>query len=78
MVQLFSVYSRTFCRGQNALADFEKKGQYTAGTVFVEGLVLHEGKWYMYYGCADSFVGVAIYDPSAPSRMGDPLKLAVN
>lgn len=60
------------------MADFEKKGQYTSGTVFVEGLVLHEGKWYMYYGCADSFVGVAIYDPSAPSRMGDPLKLAVN
>ena len=40
--------------------DFEKSGQYVAGTVFVEGLVRHEGKWFLYYGCADSMVGVAV------------------
>lgn len=45
-------------------ADFEKSGQYPAGTVFIEGLVFHGGKWYLYYGCADSRVAVAIYDPS--------------
>lgn len=44
-------------------ADFEKSGQYPAGTVFIEGLVRHRGKWYLYYGCADSRVGVAVYDP---------------
>ncbi len=38
---------------------FERSGQYTAGTTFAEGLVLFHGKWWMYYGCADSFVGAA-------------------
>ena len=38
---------------------FEKSGQYAAGTTFAEGLVWFKGKWWMYYGCADSFVGVA-------------------
>jgi len=42
---------------------FEKSGQYPAGTVFIEGLVYFSGKWFLYYGCADSRVGVAIYDP---------------
>lgn len=42
---------------------FEKSGQYVDGTVFIEGLVFFKGKWYLYYGCADSRVGVAIYDP---------------
>lgn len=41
-------------------ADFEKSGQYPAGTVFIEGLVYKSGKWYLYYGCADSRVGVAV------------------
>ena len=45
-------------------ASFEKSGQYPAGTVFVEGLVFYQNKWFLYYGCADSRVGVAIYDPS--------------
>lgn len=53
--------------------DFEKSGQYAAGTVFMEGLVYHEGKWLLYYGCADSFVGVAVYDPATSPRVGDPL-----
>lgn len=41
-------------------ASYEKSGQYKDGTVFVEGLVLHEGKLYLYYGCADSRIGVAV------------------
>lgn len=44
-------------------ADFEKSGQYPAGTVFVEGLVFFQDKWFLYYGCADSRVGVAVLDP---------------
>ncbi len=47
-------------------ADFEKSGQYPAGTVFVEGLVYHQKKWFIYYGCADSRVAVAIFDPASP------------
>lgn len=43
---------------------FEKSGQYVDGTVFIEGLTYLGGKWYLYYGCADSRVGVAVYDPS--------------
>ncbi len=39
---------------------FEKSGQYAAGTTFTEGLVLFRGKFFLYYGCADSLVGVAI------------------
>jgi predicted GH43/DUF377 family glycosyl hydrolase len=41
---------------------YEKTGQYAAGTTFIEGLVPFNGKWFLYYGCADSFVGVAIFD----------------
>lgn len=41
---------------------FEKSGQYPAGTVFVEGLVYYKNKWFLYYGCADSFVAVAVSD----------------
>lgn len=44
-------------------SDFEKSGQYPAGTVFIEGLVFHQNKWFLYYGCADSRVAVAVYDP---------------
>lgn len=43
---------------------FEKSGQYVNGTVFIEGLVFYQKKWFLYYGCADSKVGVAIYDPA--------------
>ena len=38
---------------------FEKTGQYQQGTVFTEGLVLYKGVWYLYYGTADTYVGVA-------------------
>lgn len=39
---------------------FETKGQYQAGTVFIEGLIRFQGKWFLYYGGADSTVGVAV------------------
>lgn len=38
----------------------EVTGQYKAGTTFSEALVFFKGKWYLYYGTADSFVGLAI------------------
>ncbi|HNU15823.1 MAG TPA: hypothetical protein PKI55_15340, partial [Chitinophagaceae bacterium] len=38
----------------------EIKGQYKAGTTFVEGLVFFKGQWFLYYGTADSMVGVAV------------------
>lgn len=40
-------------------APYEKSGQYTAGTTFVEGLVKFRGGWWLYYGTADSRVAVA-------------------
>lgn len=40
--------------------EHETTGQYQAGTTFSEGLVLFKNKWFMYYGTADSFVGLAI------------------
>jgi predicted GH43/DUF377 family glycosyl hydrolase len=39
---------------------FEKTGQYGAGTTFAEGLVRFANKWFLYYGCADSLVGVVV------------------
>lgn len=39
---------------------WEKTGQYAAGTTFLEGLVYFHGQWLLYYGCADSRVGVAM------------------
>lgn len=39
--------------------DFERAGQYAAGTTFLEGLVFFKGNWLLYYGCADSYVAVA-------------------
>jgi predicted GH43/DUF377 family glycosyl hydrolase/lysophospholipase L1-like esterase len=39
---------------------YEKTGQYAAGTTFAEGLVFFHGRWFLYYGCADSLVSVAI------------------
>ena len=41
-------------------APFERTGQYAAGTTFAEGLVRFGGKQLLYYGCADSLVGVAM------------------
>ncbi len=39
---------------------WEASGQYKDGTTFIEGLVFFKNKWFLYYGCADTFVGVAI------------------
>ncbi len=44
---------------------YEKTGQYKEGTTFCEGLVLFDGRWFLYYGTADSRVGVAVWDPKA-------------
>lgn len=44
---------------------FERSGQYVAGTTFVEGVVYFKRKWFLYYGCADSLVGVAVSAHSA-------------
>ena len=54
------------------MESFEKSGQYVAGTVFIEGMVYFKNKWLLYYGCADSKVGVAVFDPKVKSP-GDPL-----
>ena len=54
------------------MAPFEKSGQYVNGTVFIEGLVYFQKKWFLYYGCADSRVGVAVFDPARPS-LPDPI-----
>ncbi len=42
---------------------YERTGQYPQGTTFVEGLVPFRGRWYLYYGSADSRVGVAVSSP---------------
>jgi len=38
----------------------EITGQYKAGTTFIEGLVYFKNKWFLYYGTADSMVGLAV------------------
>ena len=45
---------------------WEQSGQYAAGTTFAEGLVYFHTRWLLYYGCADSLVGVAL----GPSMRG--------
>jgi len=45
---------------------YEKTGQYAAGTTFAEGLVYFRKQWFLYYGCADSLVAVAMA-PAAPN-----------
>ena len=39
---------------------YEKTGQYAAGTTFAEGLVFFHDHWFLYYGCADSVVAMAM------------------
>jgi beta-1,2-mannosidase len=43
---------------------YERTGQYAEGTTFVEALVPFRGRWLLYYGTADSRVGVAVWDPA--------------
>jgi predicted GH43/DUF377 family glycosyl hydrolase len=52
--------------------DYERTGQYSEGTTFVEGLVPFHGRWYLYYGTADSRVGVAVWDPKRTTDGGKP------
>jgi predicted GH43/DUF377 family glycosyl hydrolase len=47
---------------------FERTGQYTEGTTFAEGLIAFHGQWLLYYGTADSFVGVATAPLSSTAR----------
>ncbi len=42
---------------------YEKTGQYVAGTTFAEGLVRFHNHWLLYYGCADSAVGIVTTQP---------------
>ena len=60
-VKLIDRTTRPFLRPTEA---FERTGQYPEGTTFVEGLVPFGGRWLLYYGSADSRVGMA----SAPIR----------
>ncbi len=39
---------------------WEKTGQYKAGTTFVEGLAWFNNKWFLFYGAADTVVGMAV------------------
>ena len=38
----------------------EVSGQYKGGTTFIQGLVYFQDKWFLYYGTADSMVGLAV------------------
>lgn len=53
--------------------EFEKSGQYQAGTVFIEGMVFFHQNWFLYYGCADSRVSVVKFNPLKPAPP-DPIK----
>jgi beta-1,2-mannosidase len=43
--------------------EYEKTGQYKEGTTFTEALIQFKGRWFLYYGTADSRVGVAVWTP---------------
>jgi predicted GH43/DUF377 family glycosyl hydrolase len=47
---------------------WEQSGQYAAGTTFAEGLVWFHDGWWLYYGCADSRVGVAMSSAGVVGR----------
>lgn len=53
------ILARTDCDVFRPSQPHEVTGQYVAGTTFVEGLVPFGGRWLLYYGAADSVVGVA-------------------
>jgi predicted GH43/DUF377 family glycosyl hydrolase len=58
--------SRVIYRSDTALLKptlpHEITGQYASGTTFAEGLVRYKSRWFLYYGTADSYVGVAVAD----------------
>ncbi|MCE5316781.1 MAG: glycoside hydrolase family 130 protein [Parachlamydia sp.] len=39
---------------------YETSGQYQDGTVFIQGLVHFKDRWFLYYGAADSAIGMAL------------------
>jgi predicted GH43/DUF377 family glycosyl hydrolase len=59
-VKLLARAGRPFIRPSEA---YERTGQYVEGTTFVEALVPFGGRWFLYYGTADSRVGVAVWEP---------------
>ena len=44
---------------------YERTGQYKEGTTFLEGLVPFRDRWFLYYGTADSRVGVLSSPPGS-------------
>lgn len=72
--QPFKLLERTAAPFLTPTEDYERSGQYAAGTTFVEGLVPFHGSWYLYYGTADSRVGVALWEPPRhhPAERGRP------
>lgn len=65
-VRLLARTATPFIRPTEA---YERRGQYAEGTTFVEGLVPFNGKWFLYYGTADSRVGVAVWDTGSTRRL---------
>jgi predicted GH43/DUF377 family glycosyl hydrolase len=51
--------------------DWEKKG-FTGDTTVANTLVLFKGKWWLYYGGADRYIGLAVFAP----KPGDPFSSA--
>jgi len=43
--------------------EFEKRGQYTSGTTFLQGIVFFKKRWFIYYGTADTKIGVISWKP---------------
>ena len=50
--------------------DFERKG-YVNNVTFAEGLAFFKGDWYLYYGAADTCIGLAIIDDLNEILFGD-------
>ena len=57
--KLIARVEHNFVRPERA---YETMGQYKDGTVFLEALVPFGNKWFLYYGTADSRVGVFVAD----------------
>ncbi len=64
-IKLLARSARPFIRPTQP---YERTGQYPEGTTFVEGLVPFRGRWYLYYGSADSRVGVAVAPDGGTTR----------
>jgi len=51
---------------------YEKSGQYVDGTTFAEGLVFFRAQWFLYYGCADTLVAVALAPAAHTAGLRNP------